>query len=357
MKSSIDIAVRGPDGRYTFGGTDGEPSRRGSTTTANPEPPTPARSSHAPSTTSTHQRQDGESASSVAGSSQTGHDDGQGPSEEQPSRTLALEKRPQRTPLPKQTRSQSSVQPSFVGESWYASYVMRGYAPGHTSFHRPIDDCDRAVQSVTRDAQKQDSPNKPLPPGERANSPDLPSPALIDRLIEAYFERFHAFCPILQKNVFFESFHNGTISGTLLRSVLFVASLHCDLEIVHLMGYSSRFDANNDLFTKASASFDEDHESSRTNMVLSSYMLHYWFGNPTTYRDAYWWLAAAIRSAQCMGYHRSTKNSQMPPEEKSRWKRIWWCLYVSEKILCTRILANWHRFEIGRQLSPRAPRW
>ncbi|KAM5341512.1 hypothetical protein ACJ41O_014543 [Fusarium nematophilum] len=229
------------------------------------------------------------------------------------------------TSTPKQ-RPQPTVQPSFVGESWYASYVMRGYAPGHTSFHRPIDDCNETVQSVSRDSHPQSNPRRSLPRG-RTDLSDLPPPNLLERLVKAYFDRFHAFCPIVTKRSFFASLHDGSISGTLLRSVLFVASLHCDLEILHLMGHSTRLDANDDLFTRASTSFNEDRESDRTNMVLSSYLLHYWFGNPTTYRDSHWWLAAAIRSAQCMGYHRSTRNSQMPPEEKSQWKRIWWCLY------------------------------
>lgn len=96
------------------------------------------------------------------------------------------------------------------------------------------------------------------------------------------------------------------------------------------MGHSTRWDANNHLFTKASTSFDADRESDGTNRVLS-YLLHYWFGSPNTYRDSHWWLAAAIRSAQCMGYHRSTKNSKIPAKVKSRWKRIWWCLYVSSQ--------------------------
>lgn len=227
-----------------------------------------------------------------------------------------------------QPKSQSSAQPSFVGESWYASYVMRGYAPGHTNLHRPIDDCNQIVRNVSCETQRPSSPKTTTQRRSITNSIDLPASSLMDRLIQVYFERFHAFCPILEKRSFVASLQDGSLSRTLLRSVLFVASLHCDLEVVHLMGYSTRLDANKDFFTKASGSFDEDKESDRTNMVLSSYLLHYWFGNPTSYRDSHWWLAAAIRSAQCTGYHRSTKNSQMPPEEKSRWKRIWWCLYV-----------------------------
>ncbi|KAF0640694.1 hypothetical protein FPSE5266_20193 [Fusarium pseudograminearum] len=227
--------------------------------------------------------------------------------------------------------SQLTIQPSVVGESWYASYVMRGYTPGHSSVHRPIGECNETVQDVTFATGANDvSRNLPQPQDKPALS-DLPRPDMVDSLIKAYFDRFHTFCPILSKRSFFTSIHDGTVSATLLRSILFVASLHCDLEVLHRMGYSTRLDANHDLFTNASASFDLDRDSSRLDMILSSYLLHYWFGNPTAYRDCHWWIAAAIRSAQCTGYHRSTSNSRMCPEQRSRWKRIWWCLYVRDR--------------------------
>jgi hypothetical protein len=245
---------------------------------------------------------------------------------------LPITSRTMDTPSTVQNASPSqpalTVQPSVVGESWYASYVMRGYTPGHTSVHRPIGDCNETVQSISCDKTRDRVSNKPSQPRQKPGLEDLPSPDLVDRLIQVYFDRFHAFCPIFERKYFFTSLHDGTMSGTLLRSVLFVASLHCDSEVLHLMGHSTRLDANQDLFTKASASFDVDKESNRMHMILSSYLLHYWFGNPTAYRDCHWWLAAAIRSAQCTGYHRSTSNSQMPPEERRRWKCIWWCLYV-----------------------------
>lgn len=227
--------------------------------------------------------------------------------------------------------SQPITQPSVVGESWYASYVMRGYTPGHSSVHRPIGDCSETVQDVTCTTRPNDSSSSALQPRDKPGLSDLPRPELVDALIKAYFDRFHTFCPILDRKAFFTSLHDGTVSVTLLRSVLFVASLHCDLEVLHRMGQSTRLDANHKLFTDASASFDMDRESSRVDMILSSYLLHYWFGNPTAYRDCHWWIAAAIRSAQCTGYHRSTANSQMSSEQRSQWKRIWWCLYVRDR--------------------------
>ncbi|KAL6916285.1 hypothetical protein FSST1_007780 [Fusarium sambucinum] len=227
--------------------------------------------------------------------------------------------------------SQLTIQPSVVGESWYASYVMRGYTPGHNSVHRPIGDCNETVQDVTFATKTNEVSSNLSQPQDRPGLSDLPRPDIVDVLIKAYFDRFHTFCPILSKRLFFTSIHEGSVSGTLLRSILFVASLHCDLEVLHRMGHSTRLDANHDLFTNASTSFDMDRDSTRLDMILASYLLHYWFGNPTAYRDCHWWIAAAIRSAQCTGYHRSTSNSQLCPEQRSRWKRIWWCLYVRDR--------------------------
>ncbi|CAG1997840.1 unnamed protein product [Fusarium graminearum] len=227
--------------------------------------------------------------------------------------------------------SRLTLQPSVVGESWYASYVMRGYTPGHSSVHRPIDECNETVQDVTFATRANEVSGNLPQPQDKPGLSDLPRPDIVDSLIKSYFDRFHTFCPILSKRSFFTSIHEETVSATLLRSILFVASLHCDLEVLHRMGHSTRLDANHTLFSNASASFDMDRDSTRLDMILSSYLLHYWFGNPTAYRDCHWWIAAAIRSAQCTGYHRSTSNSQMCSEQRSRWKRIWWCLYVRDR--------------------------
>ena len=159
---------------------------------------------------------------------------------------------------------------------------------------------------------------------------DLPDITVLDKLILTYFSRFHAFCPILDKSRFLSSLRDQSISHTLLRSVIFVASIHCDTEIFHRMGYSSRLDAGDNLFTKARAAFDSDTSSDRVTMLLSSFLLHYWFGQPTTFRDFLFFLGTAIRSAQCMGMHRTTLSSALRSEDRLMWKRIWWCLYVSE---------------------------
>jgi hypothetical protein len=217
----------------------------------------------------------------------------------------------------RRSNNDSEEKANFVGESWYASYVLAhsNTTTGHSEMHR------------AREQPYSSKVRTPIPA-------DLPPQHLLERLLEAYFTRFHVFCPIVDRVPFLETVREGTVSITLLRSILFVASIHCAPETFHLMGYSTRMDAEDGLFSKACASFDADHTSDRTTMVLSSYLLHYWFGKPTHYRDSLWWLAMSIRSAQCMGYHRSTKDSRMAASDRSRWKRIWWCLYIRDRQLC-----------------------
>ena len=223
------------------------------------------------------------------------------------------------------TVSEDCVKASFVGESWYAGYLISNSGANHTELHRPMDRRIDAVQGST--------PATPPSSTRKGHVRDLPPSHLVERLLEAYFTRFHIFCPILDRPSFLRAVKDDSVSVTLLRCVLFVASIHCDVEICHSMGHSNRFEAGDELFSKACTSFDAEGEDDRTTMILSSYLLHYWFGKPTKYRDSIWWLANAIRSAQGMGYHRSTKNSTMDDHDKSYFKVLWWCLYIRDRQL------------------------
>ncbi|OAP56667.1 hypothetical protein AYL99_08779 [Fonsecaea erecta] len=213
---------------------------------------------------------------------------------------------------------------NFVGESWWAHYVLSTSAAAPTELHgfigRP------QTESSTRDSSSSSDAGLPA---------DFPPPHLTRQLIEAYFRRFHIFCPILDRDSFLRSVRDGKVSHTLLRCVFFVASLHCEKYLLNLMGYSTRLEAEDDLFGRARAAFDADEASDRTTMILSSFLLHYYAGSrPRKYRDAMWWMSNAIRSAQSMGYHRSTKKSKMPEKDKVHWKRIWWCLYIRDRQVC-----------------------
>lgn len=237
---------------------------------------------------------------------------------------------------------------SFLGESWYAAYILSNTNPGHVGLHQPVSQYLKNTSIQCRDDSCFSAETEKAMPSHNLPS-DLPSPELVDRLLGAYSSRFHSFCPILEMSSFLLSVRDGTVSHTLLRCVLFISLIHCDPEIFYLMGYSSRLDAGDEYFGKAKAAFDSDNRSDRITMLLSSYLLHYWFGQPTTFRDFLWWLATTIRSAQCMGMHRSTSNSKMQETVRRRWRLIWWCLYVSTgKYITVGNSLNLARFEIAK---------
>lgn len=225
-----------------------------------------------------------------------------------------------------------SSKASFIGESWYASFLLRATErTEHNQMHQPLAQSPQPTHSnpLNNTHQRRTNGDDISRNFEAPRFPeDLPSPELRHRLLDAFFSRFHVISPILDRPSFLASVSNGTVSITLLRCVLFAASIHCDPEVYHLMGHSTRIDVGDDLFSKAKASFDADAEADRVTMVQCSYLLHYWWGRPTTFRDSLWWLATATRSAQCMGMHRTTKHSKMTQRNKANWKRVWWCLYV-----------------------------
>lgn len=149
---------------------------------------------------------------------------------------------------------------SFVGESWYASLLLRASNNENNKLQQHLDDGSQSTASIEQysEAQSNTDPNDSswqeivsngLPSG-------LPRQDLVISLIQAYFTRFHVLFPIMNQSQFLSSFADGSISIPLLRCVLFVASVHCDADIIHRMGYSTRADAGDHLFNQAKNSID-----------------------------------------------------------------------------------------------------
>ena len=224
---------------------------------------------------------------------------------------------------------------SFFGESWYASFLLRVTNNDHNQLHQHVTEHPRIAKDQRDDDTVEDDAQEGHEPAEssglRPLHSHIPTQDVRDTLIRVYFSRFHVLFPILDKSSFLSSLENGSLSQTLLGCVLFVASIHCDLDTIPLMGYLTRADAGDALFNAAKTSFDAETDVDRVTMLQCAFLLHYWWGQPTNFRDSLWWLATAIRSAQCMGMHRSMRDSRMSQRSKQHWRRLWWCLYVSHE--------------------------
>ncbi|KAM6512095.1 hypothetical protein FALCPG4_017078 [Fusarium falciforme] len=229
--------------------------------------------------------------------------------------------------------------PPLWGQSWYLSWVLQATNNEHLHLYRPLADNISPPRVVVvdgdgglDDASSSASSRRACPSAPTMRN-DLPPPALVEELVQEYFQTFHPFCPIVDRGQLLESMANGTVSQVLLHAMLFVASIHCEVRILHRLGYNSRIEAEDDLFTKARIAFDSDEETDRISALLSSYLLHYWSGSPNKSRDSLWWMAGTVRLAQCMGMHRTTRHTQIPCAMGRMWRRIWWLLYIRDRQL------------------------
>lgn len=216
----------------------------------------------------------------------------------------------------------------FVGESWYASFLLRASNNDSAKLRQhiiysPYDAHGESQEPGGANGELwQESSPEQLPD-------DLPNQDLISGLVEAYFARFHVLFPILSKSEFQVGFAKGRVPIVLLRCVMFIGSVHCDATIIHRMGYSTRADAGDDLFNRARNCVNEHPGEPRCIQITCSFLLHHWWGRPLGVKDPVSWLATAILLAQSLGMHRSLNGSRMPSASRAHWKRTWWCLYVS----------------------------
>lgn len=206
-------------------------------------------------------------------------------------------------------------------DTWYSNYILS---------HGPNREAPKSNSSVsTPEAHYTSCPSSRTANSQpnNATSPvSLPPKDILLPLLDNYFARFHILFPVINRTSFMNVVQANTVSQTLLRAILFVSTIHCDIEHIHRMGFSTRISAQDLFFTQASCAWDMDNGSDRASLMLAAFHMQFWFGDPTCHRDGLWWLATAIRHAQCMRYHR--RSNAQPDDDISERRRIWWCLYV-----------------------------
>lgn len=223
-------------------------------------------------------------------------------------------------------RTPPSSSHSIWGESWYLSYIL------HTTNNENPPKKDGLSEAHEQSHQAK---NRTLPESTiKHHVQSLPPSALTTSLVDGFFAHFHSFCPILEEMKVRSLLYSGSLSVVLLRCIFFVASIHCEMKLLHDLGYTSRIEAEDDLFRKARLAFNSDLERDNLILLYCSYLLHYWSGRPTSFQDSLWWLAGTIRCAQSFGMHRSMGMIKVTEQRRRLWRKIWWLLYV-------RIMSNY----------------
>lgn len=133
----------------------------------------------------------------------------------------------------------------------------------------------------------------------------LPSPNIMDRLVQAYFESMFPAFPVLDRRIFNEKYSQGQASPLILQCICLVGFTIASDDIVRAAGYSSRAIARKTHYLRAKALYDADHETDRLNIVSALLLLGFWWESPHDQKDTCYWVGCALLVAQSMGLHRS----------------------------------------------------
>ncbi|GAW17330.1 hypothetical protein ANO14919_067860 [Xylariales sp. No.14919] len=166
----------------------------------------------------------------------------------------------------------------------------------------------------------------------------VPSFPLQKALLRAYAEYVHPYMPLLDLHTFLSivDAHDGSRGQTslfLYQSVMFCATAFVSNKILKEAGYTSRKAARRAFFSKARLLYDFDYENDRLLLVQGLLLMTYWYETPDDQKDTWHWMGVAISLGHTIGLHRNPANTNMSPERRKLWKRIWWSCFMRDRLI------------------------
>ncbi|KAI1108980.1 fungal-specific transcription factor domain-containing protein [Nemania sp. NC0429] len=188
---------------------------------------------------------------------------------------------------------------------------------------------------------------RPLPPRIAPEDVDylrikgalsVPSPVLQKALLCAYAEYVHPYMPLLDLHDFLsivdaQDGSRGQTSLFLYQAVMFCATAFVSNTTLREAGYASRKAARRTLFSKARLLYDFDCENDRLLLVQGLLLMTYWYETPDDQKDTWHWMGVAISLGHTIGLHRNPANTNMPPQRRKLWKRIWWSCFMRDRLI------------------------
>ncbi|KAI0491133.1 fungal-specific transcription factor domain-containing protein [Xylaria cf. heliscus] len=166
----------------------------------------------------------------------------------------------------------------------------------------------------------------------------LPSFSLQKALLRAYAEYVHPYMPLLDLHDFLtivdaNDGSRGQTSLFLYQAVMFCATAFVSNKALKEAGYASRKAARRAFFTKARLLYDFDYENDRLLLVQGLLLMTYWYETPDDQKDTWHWMGVAISLGHTIGLHRNPANTNMPPQRRKLWKRIWWSCFMRDRLI------------------------
>ncbi|KAF8855201.1 hypothetical protein BDZ45DRAFT_746711 [Acephala macrosclerotiorum] len=180
---------------------------------------------------------------------------------------------------------------------------------------------------------------------------DIPPLALVDVLIDTYLRDLHFLFPIIPqddvKSIYANVVSDRTLDtgpaaifyAVLAVSTLLVPPTHTIFSGIdakyHQPDFGSSLYALSLHFANASSDIFGRRRGKLQDIVVALGLLSSYLAAIGSQAEAWIMVGRAIKNGQDLGLHRSPERLQLPAEERSTRRYIWWCLYVLERQLCT----------------------
>lgn len=188
---------------------------------------------------------------------------------------------------------------------------------------------------------------KPVPPRIMAEDQDylrkkgafiIPDAGFRNELLRCYVQFVHPFLPLIDLREFLAAIEKNeptnTVSLLLFQAVMFAGTAYIDMRYLLAQGYVTRREARKSFFQRIKLLYDFDYEVDRVTVVQSILLMTYWYDSPDDTKDVWHWLGVAISVARTIGLHCDTSNAAlMSVQQRRLWKRIWWSLYMRDRLL------------------------
>ncbi|KAF2011193.1 hypothetical protein BU24DRAFT_454667 [Aaosphaeria arxii CBS 175.79] len=162
----------------------------------------------------------------------------------------------------------------------------------------------------------------------------LPSKALADRLLHAYFVHVNRGWPIVDEDLSMARYRNhdpqNPLALSLLNAMMLVGAHVLSANDEDMKGLKSVF------YRRAKLLIDHRIDQDRTAYIQTAILMTWHSdGLEDLMANAWYWIGTACRVAYGLGIHRDCTPSILYDVHKRTWIRLWWILFQFDTILST----------------------
>lgn len=179
-----------------------------------------------------------------------------------------------------------------------------------------------------------------------AEEVEYPERDLADKLVQAYFERFHFLLPVLDKPSFLVRYkhlmdNNGTGEQVGFIAVVFAvfacAARFLDDSRIKSAHYMDPRGTAMIFYERAMMLYIIDHTSTQFAHVQCFALLSAFLASLNRLPQAWLLVGQAVRTAQDLGLHRSPKPLKLSKVDKETRRKVWWCVYGLDRCLAVQL--------------------